>query len=106
LKGNSKRERGRGEERKIGREEKEVSVAVTSSIVAGTCAYPAPRAFGRRRVHWRKERRRREEEKEAVEAKSDGSTLRTAKRDAEEESEIGARAFRCVPYHVTLSEYL
>lgn len=81
-----RRGRGREEGRKIGREEEEVSVAVTSSIVPGTCAYPAPRAFGRRRVHRWKERRRREEEKEAVEAKSDGSALRTVKRDAEEES--------------------
>ena len=97
------RGRGRGGGRKIGREEKEVSVAVTSSIVPGTCAYSAPRAFGRRRVHWRKERGRREEEKEAVEAKSDGSALRTVKRYAEEESEIGARAFKCVLNHVTLS---
>lgn len=82
-----------------------MSVAVTSSIVPGTCAYPAPRAFGRRRVHRRKKRRRREE-KEAVEAKSDGSALRTVKRDAEEESKISARACRCVPHHVTLSGYL
>lgn len=104
---NSKRRgRGRAGRRKIGREEEEVSVAITSSIVPGTCAYPAPRAFGRRRVHQRKEWRRREEEKEAVEAKSDGSTLRTVKRDAEEGSEVAVRVFECVPHHVTLSSYL
>lgn len=58
--GRRRREKGS----KIGREEEEVSVVVSSSIVPGTCAYSVPRAFGRRRVHRRKEQRRRQEEKE------------------------------------------
>jgi len=74
---------GRGE---TGREEEEASVAVSPSIVPGTCAYPAPRAFERRRVHQRKERRRREEEKEETEAESDGSTLRTVRRNTEKDT--------------------
>lgn len=36
-------------EDRIGREEEEVSVAVSSSIVPGTCAHPAPSCRGKKK---------------------------------------------------------
>lgn len=62
-------------------------VAASSSIVPGTCAYPAPRAFGRRRVHRRKESEEGEKKKKkkrkrskrkvtAVRSEPSGETLK------------------------------
>lgn len=94
--------RGRGGRGRIGREEEEVSVAVTSSIVPGTCAYPAPRAsteegcyIGGRSEEGEKKRKRPRQKVTAVRSEPSSGTLRERKWSR------FSGALRCVPHHVT-----